>query len=118
MLAVPGSPLDPRARGCNQLIRDGAILVQDSAEILEQIRPIDPRAGVRMPASPFDAGPPAEPDDRDRVAIADLLGPVPVAIDELVRQSGRPPAIVQTVLLELELAGRVERHAGGRVALT
>lgn len=117
VLAVPGSPLDPRARGCNQLIRDGAILVQDTADILEQIRPIDPRAAVRMPAGRFDAGPPADPSDRDRQVVAGLLGPVPVAIDELVRQSGRPPAIVQTVLLELELAGRVERHAGGRVAL-
>jgi DNA processing protein len=46
-----------------------------------------------------------------------LLGPVPVAVDELIRQSGLSPAIVQTVLLELELAGRLERHAGGRTTL-
>ena len=117
VMAVPGSPLDPRAQGCNQLIRDGAILIQSAADILETIRPIDPRM-VRSPASRFGGMPPADPGAGDRRAIAALLGPVPVAIDELVRQSHLPPAIVATVLLELELAGRLERHAGGRVSLT
>ena len=51
-------------------------------------------------------------------AVIDLLGPVPVGVDELIRQSGCAPAVVQMVLLELELAGRLERHAGGRVSLT
>jgi len=55
--------------------------------------------------------------ERDRDAVAGLLGPTPVAVDELVRQSGRPAAAVQLVLLELELAGRVARHAGARVSL-
>ena len=117
VLAVPGSPLDPRARGCNQLIRDGATLIQTAADVLEQLRPIDPRA-VRAPASPYVAPPPADADDDDRARIAALLGPVPVPVDELIRQSHIAPAIVQTVLLELELAGRLERHAGGRVSLT
>jgi len=115
VMAVPGSPLDPRAQGCNQLIRDGATLVQSAADILESIRPIDARM-VRSPASDFDAMPPVDPGDAERRAVADLLGPAPVAIDELIRQSGLPPAIVATVLLELELAGRLERHAGGRVS--
>lgn len=116
VMAVPGSPLDPRAQGCNLLIREGAILVQTAADMLEQIRPIDARA-VRAPTSPFAGAPPADADDAARRAIAALLGPVPVAVDELIRQSGHPPAIVQTVLLELELAGRLERHAGGRASL-
>jgi DNA processing protein len=115
VMAVPGSPLDPRSQGCNQLIRDGAVLVQSAADVLETIRPIDSRM-VRSPASPFGAAPSADPGDSDRRAVAALLGPVPVAIDELVRQSHLPPAIVATVLLELELAGRLERHAGGRVS--
>ena len=72
---------------------------------------------MRAPASRYDAPPPDDAADTDRRAVTDLLGPVPVLIDELIRQAGRPPAIVQTVLLELELAGRVERHAGGRVSL-
>ena len=116
VMAVPGSPLDPRAQGCNLLIREGATLVQNAADVLEQIRPIDPRA-VRSPGAGYDAEPPEDASDRDREAVLTLLGPVPVPIDELVRQSRRPAAVVQTVLLELELAGRLERHAGGRVSL-
>jgi DNA processing protein len=116
VMAVPGSPLDPRAQGCNGLIRDGAILIQSAADVLETIRPIDPRM-VRSPSSHF-AGPPAEDaSDAERRALMSLLGPVPVAVDELIRQSGQATAIVQTVLLELELAGRLERHAGGRVSI-
>ena len=115
VMAVPGSPLDPRAQGCNLLIREGATLVQSAADILEQVRPIDARA-VRSPASGYDAAPPADASDRDRAAVTALLGHVPVSTDELIRQSGLAPAVVQTVLLELELAGRLERHAGGRVS--
>ncbi len=100
-------------------IREGATLVQTAADVAEMLRPIDPRA-LRAPGSGYVPQPatPADADDRDRSRITTLLGPVPVAVDELVRQSGRPTAIVQTVLLELELAGRLERHAGGRVSLT
>ncbi|MCW3835364.1 DNA-processing protein DprA [Sphingomonas canadensis] len=116
VMAVPGSPLDPRAQGCNLLIREGATLVQSADDILEAVRPIDPRA-LRAPPVAFGAAPPADPGDAERAAVAALLGPVPVAIDELIRQSGLPPAVVQTVLLELELGGRLERHAGGRVSL-
>ncbi|OYY69977.1 DNA-processing protein DprA [Sphingomonas sp. 28-63-12] len=117
VMAVPGSPLDPRAQGCNLLIREGATLVQNAADILEQIRPIDARM-MRSPDSPFGAAPPDDASDSDRRRVTLLLGPVPVAVDELVRQSELPPAIVQTILLELELAGRLERHAGARVSLT
>ncbi len=116
VMAVPGSPLDPRAQGCNLLIREGATLVQSVEDILEAVRPIDPRA-VRSPVRGFEGPPPEDASDAERRAITGLLGPVPVAADELIRQSGLAPAVVQTVLLELELAGRLERHAGGRVSL-
>jgi DNA processing protein len=115
VMAVPGSPLDPRAQGCNLLIREGATLVQSAADIIEQLRPIDARM-LRSPTARFDPAPAEDASDADRRAVLSLLGPVPVPVDELVRNSGRPPAIVQTVLLELELAGRLERHAGGRVS--
>lgn len=115
VMAVPGSPLDPRAQGCNQLIREGATLIQSASDIVETVRPIDTRM-VRSPSTAFDPPPPDDARDADRAAVADLLGPVPVPVDEIVRQSGRAPAVVQTVL-ELELAGRLERHAGGRVSL-
>ena len=117
VMAVPGSPLDQRAQGCNLLIREGATLIQSAADVLEAIRPIDPR--LRQQREPWQGLPPAAADaataDRDRIAM--LLGPVPVAVDELIRQSALAPAIVQLVLLELELGGRLERHAGGRVSL-
>jgi DNA processing protein len=116
VMAVPGSPLDPRAQGCNALIRDGATLVQTAADVLEMIRPIIGRV-----ESPIDRwrGPPVDADASDgaRRAVADLLGHTPVLVDEVVRQSGLHPAVVATVLLELELGGRLERHAGGRVSL-
>ena len=116
VMAVPGPPLDPRAQGGNLLIREGATLIQSADDVLELLRPIDPRAaepGRGYAAPP----PPAEAGAGDRRAIADLLGPAPVVVDEVIRLSDRSPAIVHTVLLELELAGRLERHAGGRVSL-
>ena len=116
VMAVPGSPIDPRAQGCNGLIRDGATLVQSAADVLEQIRPIDARM-MRAPSPHFDGAPPEDASDADRRRVQSLLGPVAVGADEIVRQAGLSPAIVQTVLLELELAGRLERHAGGRVSL-
>jgi len=117
VMAVPGSPLDPRAQGCNLLIREGATLVQSVEDILEAVRPIDARA-VRAPVSGFGAEPPMDATDGDRRRVTGLLGPVPVAVDELIRQAGLASPVVQTVLLELELSGRLERHAGGRVSLT
>jgi DNA processing protein len=116
VMAVPGSPLDPRAQGCNLLIREGATLVQNAADVIEQIRPIDVRM-VRSAGADFGPQPPADASDGERRDLTGLLGPVPVAVDELIRQSGLAPAVVATVLLELELAGRLERHAGGRVSL-
>ena len=117
VMAVPGSPLDPRAQGCNLLIREGATLVQNAADVIESLGPYG-GGSVAQPEIGF-AGQriSADASDRDRDTIVALLGPVPVPVDELIRQSGLAPAIVQTVLLELELAGRLERHAGGRVSL-
>ena len=117
VMAVPGSPLDPRAQGCNLLIRDGATLVQCAEDVLEAIRPLrlGPLPGrVREDRGPAPSG---DADEEARRLVAELLGPTPVVVDEIVRQSGLVPAIVQTVLLELELAGRLERHAGGKVSL-
>jgi DNA processing protein len=118
VLAVPGSPLDPRAQGCNLLIRDGATLIQNAADVIEAVSPII-GTGVRSPASGFRTTiEPADADNREREAIFSLLGPTPVQVDEIIRLSRLPSAIVQMVLLELELGGRLERHAGGRVSLS
>ena len=117
VMAVPGSPLDPRAQGCNALIRDGATLIQSVADVIETIRPI---ASNRVSAATSNFRPEpisADASDGDRQTVIKLLSYAPVPVDELIRQSGLPPATVQTVLLELELGGRLERHAGAKVSL-
>ena len=117
VMAVPGSPLDPRAQGCNQLIREGATLVQTAADVAETIRPIDSR--VRSEGASYEAPPDARADaDADaRRSVEELLGPSPAPVDEIVRLSGLASGAVQLVLLELDLAGRLDRHAGGKVSL-
>jgi DNA processing protein len=114
VMAIPGSPLDPRAQGCNQLIRDGATLVQNAADVVEAIQPSRPR--VASPA--FEYEPPAEQLDGEAAdAVEALLGPSPVSVDEIIRLSGAPSGAVQMALLELDLGGRLDRHAGNRVSL-
>jgi len=115
VMAVPGSPLDPRAQGCNQLIRDGATLVQNAADVVEAIRPF--ASQVRSPPSSFEAAPEHLNGDEPIGLVEELLGPSPVPIDEIIRLSGAPSGAVQLALLELDLAGRLERHAGGKVSL-
>lgn len=120
VMAIPGSPLDSRSRGCNELIRSGATLVQSVGDILELIEPF--AAGqtqkVATPAVIYrSSAPTAEPDDMARAEIVGLLSAAPVGIDELVRQSGIDSGAVQMILLDLELAGLIERHAAGRVSL-
>ena len=119
VFAVPGSPIDPRAEGANGLLKQGATLVTEAADVISVLEPI---LGQHEPMStrepdneePTFAG---EPDTDVRARIVALLGPAPVGLDDLVRLSNSTPAMVRIVLLELELAGRVERHAGGLFAL-
>ena len=119
VMAVPGSPLDPRSRGCNQLIREGATLVQNASEIAVMIHPIDNRMPGQS-ASHANLAPKLSDDgsNAERRAVIDLMGITYVSVDELVRQSGSSTAIVQMVLLEFELAGKLERGAGGKVRFT
>ena len=116
VMAVPGSPLDPRAQGCNQLIREGATLVQNAEDVLDALRPFQLRPLAQDRAA-YAPGPAPDAEERERRLVTELLSPTPVPVDEIVRQSGLPAGVVQTVLLELELAGRLARHAGGRVSL-
>jgi DNA processing protein len=117
VMAVPGSPLDPRAQGCNQLIRDGATLIQNAEDVLEAVSPLRIRPFRQKALDYAPAEVPAEVPDQARDSVRALLNGTPVPVDELVRQAKLPPAAVQTVLLELELAGRLDRHAGGKVSL-
>lgn len=122
VMAAPGSPLDPRCEGSNLLLREGATLITRSEHVLEALAPLVDRGPpapapislAQAEAAGFDADEPAEK-DRDR--ILELLGPAPASLDDLVRQSGGDARTVQIVLLELELAGRLERRPGGAVTL-
>ena len=122
VFAVPGSPLDPRCRGANDLIRGGATLVEGVEDVLSALggQLSDPRRPVfnrPVTASLTDGNDTENQTDTARAKVLEGLGPSPVQVDELVRQCQLSPAIVATVLLELELAGRLERQPGNRVTL-
>ncbi|CAN7570553.1 DNA-processing protein DprA [Mesorhizobium amorphae] len=119
VFAVPGSPLDPRAAGSNGLLKDGATLVTEAADIASAIAPL---AGTRPPRTAPLAEPPElsatpPPGEDERAGVLEALGPTPVAVDDVIRHTGLSAAQVSMVLLELDLAGRLERHAGGNVSL-
>jgi DNA processing protein len=119
VFAVPGSPMDPRCAGTNDLIKQGAMLVTAAADVLDAVRPILGQTidhGAREAEEPVEPAA-AEPGQRDRVRIVSLLGPTPVSTDDIIRMADATPALVRAVLLELELAGRLERHGGGLVSL-
>lgn len=144
VFAVPGSPLDPRAEGTNDLIRQGATLVCDVEHVTSAIAPLIGRGGFEQgsgqlaldrpdladapifwdeldgigtaaPEPPEEAEPPEPADDRARLVA--YLSPTPIGTDDLARAAGLPVRIVQTTLLELELDGRIERHGSGTVSL-
>ena len=119
VFAVPGSPLDPRAEGTNSLIKQGATPVTEAADIIAVLRPI---MGLELPAREPEEEEMAavgnvEPAPDERTRIVALLSPTAVSIDDLIRLSQSSPRIVRMVLLELEIAGRLERHGGGMVSL-
>jgi DNA processing protein len=118
VFAVPGSPLDPRSEGTNGLLKQGAIMVTEAADVTAVLEPILGR-GLDVPVEEGDpdTAAPSEPGDSERSRIIALLGPTPTAIDDLVRLSGTSPAIVRAVLLELDIAGRLERHGGALISL-
>ena len=130
VFAVPGSPLDPRAHGTNRLIRDGAAMARSAEDVIEVLAPIleEPQRAYGAPAltRPATASEGAEAEaaewtealaetDRDRVVEA--LGAAPVEIDEIIRHTRLAPGAVYTVLMELELAGRLARHGGQLVSI-
>jgi DNA processing protein len=129
VFAVPGHPLDPRAEGTNRLIKSGATLVTTAEDILDVLAPI---AGFsETTARMFDDRPPAADDtaspasavtgerdvvDDDRGRVWAALGAAPIDLDSLVRATGLPNRLVQIVLLDLDLAGRLIRPGPGLVA--
>jgi len=120
VFAVPGSPLDPRSRGGNDLLRQGAVLTESAEDVLTVLAEMAPARGAPEAAEFLAPEPDAVPGsdlDAARGALGQLLSPAPVTVDELVRACHMSPAVVATAVLELELAGRLERHPGNRVSL-
>jgi len=121
VFAVPGSPLDPRSFGTNQLIREGAILTRDANDVFEHLPLLaNDTTRVTEPAS-VSAG----SDTQGRIPthhnsnnnILSLLSPDPSLIDDIIRLSGRGAGEVHAEILALELSGKIIKHAGGRISL-
>jgi DNA processing protein len=116
VFAVPGSPLDPRSAGTNNLIKQGACLVTSVRDIIETLAPIlgRPPGSPNIDLASSDDTRPPEPlpdiGQSERELIVSALGPSPVDIDELIRTTGVAARNVHIVLLELDLAGRLQRH--------
>lgn len=120
VFAVPGSPLDPRSAGTNGLIREGAILVTQADDIAEALSPLHGGAPTLLPPvleEPADQAAIPPPGTDDRARVIEALGPTPTPIDDILHHCKLHPAQLAMILLELDLAGRLERHAGGAVSL-
>ena len=122
VFAVPGHPMDPRAKGPNKLIRDGAALVEGADDVLEALK-TTLKTPLSDPTRDLFDGLPEDPQeieniDKSRKIVHQLLGPAPAPIDDILRQSALTPATLLTVLLELELAGLATRHPGNRISLS
>ena len=126
VFAVPGHPLDPRAEGTNFLLKEGATLVTSSEDIVSALQPFGRRRGTAAPserllweeATPHDPnGQPTHVAQDERARITAALGPAPINVDELARATGLPIRIVQAVVLELALVGRLEHHGSQLVSL-
>lgn len=125
VFAVPGSPMDPRAAGTNGLLRDGATMVTSVQDILDELAPIlEGKLPLPAPA-PTEGAKESEPElaytspppQDSRELVLEALSPTPVAIDDIARHTGLHPSQLMMILLELDLAGRLERHVGGAVSL-
>ncbi len=132
VFAIPGHPLDPRAEGTNGLQKSGATLVTEPDDVLQALSPLlrEPLRGQAGRAAssggsatprdtlPLDeTGSPASLLEPDRNRLLEALGPAPTDVDELARATGLSPRVVQIGLLELALAGRLERHGHHLVSL-
>ena len=129
VFAIPGHPLDPRAEGTNGLLKSGATLVTEPDDVLQALSPLLREPLIRAaapgqpPAAPQEALPLEQPQvpaslvETDRTRLLEALGPAPTDVDELARATGLSPRVIQIGLLELTLAGRLERHGHHLVSL-
>ncbi|MEJ0009535.1 MAG: DNA-processing protein DprA [Alphaproteobacteria bacterium] len=121
VFAVPGSPMDPRASGTNRLLRDGATMVESARDVLDNLASLSMPPLAEAEGSGF-REPPASELAEDalaeaRGAVLEGLSATPTALEDLLSATGVPAKALMVVLLELELAGRLERHPGAKVSL-
>jgi DNA processing protein len=123
VFAVPGSPLDSRCHGTNRLIKDGATLVTEAADILDALSPMmEPRLDLQHVVREGTGDQPISQTgdragDKERAILAEAVGPSPVETDDIIRHTGLPAATVYLLLLELDIAGKLNRHSGGRISM-
>ncbi|MCM5560013.1 DNA-processing protein DprA [Pleomorphomonas sp. JP5] len=120
VFAVPGSPMDPRAEGTNRLIRDGATLTRSAEDVVAVLRPMlesDAPLFRELRESDQEDAHPDSIDQESRASVIGALGPAPVAIDDIIQHTRLTPSAVSVILLELDLAGRIERHGSQLVSL-
>ena len=122
VFAVPGSPLDPRCHGTNGLLKEGAMIVTSPEDVVEALAPLSQPDLFFLPSAEEpkreSARMPLPPDETDRSLVIDALGPTPVEVDDIIRHTGLSASAVYLVLLELDMAGRLHRHAGGLVSIS
>ncbi|MGX5666283.1 DNA-protecting protein DprA [Rhizobium daejeonense] len=124
VFAVPGSPLDPRCEGTNGLLKDGATVTTRPEDVLQALAPISeidlftPQQANEPDNGEHDRPMTPPPSESDRTRIIDALGPTPVEVDDIIRHTGLAAQSVYLVLLELDIAGRLHRHAGGLVSIS
>ena len=117
VFAVPGSPLDPRCEGTNKLIKDGANILTSIDDVLNALSaPHFVNRGMLFEPELKAVAMSTGVKEADRVRVSSLLSLSPIATDDLIRESGLAAEQVVTILLELEIAGRAIRHAGGRIS--
>jgi DNA processing protein len=121
VFAVPGSPLDPRCHGTNGLLKEGATIVTSPEDIVEALAPLSQPDLFSLPSAEEpkrEARITLPPDETDRALVIDALGPTPVEVDDIIRHTGLAASAVYLVLLELDMAGRLHRHAGGLISIS
>ncbi|MBS1166758.1 MAG: hypothetical protein H6R00_2783 [Proteobacteria bacterium] len=119
VFAVPGSPLDPRAEGTNRLIRDGATLTCSADDVIAVLRPMleDDAPPLFELHEDDETVVPDAISPQSRAAVIEALGPAPVSVDDIISHTGLSSSVVSVILLELDLAGRIERHGNQLVSL-
>ena len=121
VFAVPGSPMDPRCMGTNRLLKDGATMVENARDVISNLHPLGELPLAEQQAMNFHETQNAFTDeqtlDRARALVVEALGASPTLLDDVLAATHLTPHIMMAVLLELELAGRLERHTGSKVAL-